>query len=86
LPPHHCSVRFNSPLAERWELVARADVGGFGIGSDRDVNLYVGTAVEVGRSSSLVFAYRHLAVKFEEPDYRIDLAVTGFLAGWQFRF
>jgi hypothetical protein len=79
-------VRFNYPLAERWELVARADVGGFGIGSDRDVNLYLGAAVEIGHSSSLVFAYRHLAVEFEEPDYRVDLAVTGLLIGWQFRF
>lgn len=79
-------VRVNYPLGERWELVARGDIGGFGIGSDRDVNLYLGAAVEIGHSSSLVFAYRHLAVKFEEPDYRVDLAVTGVLIGWQFGF
>lgn len=79
-------VRFNYPLGARWELVARGDVGGFGIGSKRDLNAMVGATMALGPRSSLAFAYRYLAVDFDEPNFAVDLRVTGYLAGWQFRF
>jgi hypothetical protein len=79
-------LSFEFPLDGRWTLVARGDIGGFGIGSERDINLLFGATMALSARSSLAFSYRYLAAKFDEPDFRVDLAVTGYLLGWQFRF
>ena len=79
-------IRFNYPLGPRWGLVARGDIGGFGIGSERDLNVLVGATMALSPRSSLAFSYRYLAVDFDEPDFQVDLRVTGYLVGWQFRF
>jgi hypothetical protein len=79
-------LRLNYPLSPRWALVARGDIGGFGIGSKRDVNAMVGATLALGQRSSLAFSYRYLAVDFDEPNFDVDLKVTGYLVGWQYRF
>ncbi len=79
-------LSFDYPLGAGWLLVARGDIGGFGIGSERDINLLVAAKMALSARSSLAFSYRYLAAKFDEPDFRLDLSVTGYLVGWQFRF
>jgi len=79
-------LQLNYPLSPRWEVVARGDIGGFGIGSERDLNLLVGATMALSKRSSLAFSYRYLAVDFDEPNFQVDLRVTGYLVGWQFQF
>ena len=40
----------------------------------------------LSKRSSLAFSYRYLAVDFDEPNFQVDLRVTGYLVGWQFQF
>jgi hypothetical protein len=83
-------LRYEAPLSEKWSLVARGDVGGFGIGSD----LLVHGALTLHRHQSDFFGwfvgYRVIAFDYEEGQGRnyksFDQTEQGPGAGITFRF
>ncbi|HEX5010561.1 MAG TPA: hypothetical protein VFY71_09175 [Planctomycetota bacterium] len=85
-------ARWSVPLAEKWALNLRGDMGGFGIGSASDFT-WQGLAAatyEMSESTKLGFGYRYLRVDRDRgsgaDERKLDLALSGFLAGLEFRF
>lgn len=82
--------RYWTKLAARWDLVARADVGGFGVGSDLTWNLAVNAILRASDSVSVVLGYRLLEVDLEEGRGRerfvYDMTTSGPQVGVAFHF
>lgn len=85
-------VRYQRDLSRKWKLLAQADVGGFGVGSDFSWNVAAGASLALSRRSSLQFVYRALAVDRESPGLAgpnpvtLDIAIQGPLIGFAHRF
>lgn len=78
-------VRSRLPLDERVDLLLRADVGGFGVGSDFTYNLGAAVGWAVSERTEIVVGYRYLDVDYDD-DILYDVALSGPIAGCIFRF
>jgi len=84
--------RILQEVGEEWSLIARGDVGGFGLGSDFSWNVQGGVGYDVSDTFSLVAQYRALSVDFENDDagsadfLSYDTVTHGPLLGFVFRF
>lgn len=78
------------PLAERWTLGLRGDVGGFGMGSDLAWQALVSVHWKSANGIEVVGAWRYLDVDYEEGRdgslFRYDVATSGPGIGVTFRF
>jgi hypothetical protein len=74
-------VRSRLPLAERLDLLLRADVGGFGVGSDLSYQLGAGVDWSFNQGFRVVVGYRHLYVDFDDDGFEYDMATSGPLVG-----
>lgn len=80
------AVRGNLTLAPRWSLIAYADYGGFGVGSE-DTHQVLATVNYAGSARLVVSAgLRRLSVDYRSGGTRVDLAMTGPLLGATWRF
>lgn len=88
-------LRINADLAERWNLFASADVGGFGVGSRLSVNAqaYLGYRTRMlGRPTILRAGYRALYQDYQNDDFtgvnkfRWDVNQHGPAIGLSMRF
>lgn len=74
-------ARFSVPLGERWDLVVRADVGGFGVGSDFTWHATAAIGWHAGDSVRLLAGYRIFDLDYESDHaadgIRIDLQQRG---------
>jgi hypothetical protein len=70
--------------AEKWRLVAKADVGAGG--SDFSWQLYGGAGYDLGRCCSLVAAYRFLDVDYDKDGILYDVRLGGPTFGLTLRF
>lgn len=66
-------LRARYDLSERWYLTGKADIGGFGVGSDLVWQAYAGLGFEFNQRVSAELGYKHFSV-----DYSGD---RGFEAG-----
>ncbi len=57
-------VRWMPQIADKWHLMLKGDIGGFGIASDFTWNLQGGFAWDATDYLSLVFQYRALSVDY----------------------
>lgn len=64
-------------LSERLTLGARANVGGFGVGSDVSWEARGRLGFRLLEHVTLAAGYRHLDVAYEQGDVEIDFALTG---------
>jgi opacity protein-like surface antigen len=85
-------ARWSVPLAEKWALAMRGDIGGFGIGSACDFT-WQGLAAatyEMSEQTKLGFGYRYMRIDRDSGsgagERKVDLALSGFIAGLEFRF
>jgi len=85
-------ARWSVPLAEKWALNMRGDIGGFGIGSACDFT-WQGLAAatyEMSEQTKLGFGYRYMRIERDRgngaDETKVDLALSGFIAGLEFRF
>ena len=78
------------PLAERWSLGLRGDVGGFGVGSDRAWQAMVSVHWKASDKVEVVGGWRYLDVDYEDGRdanlFRYDVATSGPGLGVTFRF
>ena len=81
-------ARTNVPLGERWSLLARADVGGFGISGSSQITWNVEAAAEYQCSerSSMFAGYRALWIDYTNGDFGYDMRIDGPMAGFVFKF
>lgn len=83
-------LRYEAPLADRWEFVAMGDVGGFGVGSDFSWHVTAFAAWKAGEHARVIVGYRHIDVDYDDGKDRNrflwDLAEGGPMVGfaWQF--
>lgn len=83
-------ARYTWPIAEKWSLNLRGDIGGFGLGSDF---AWQGLATVRWQTSPRVgwlFAYRYIDMDYENGSgseaFKYDMAISGPALGVAFTF
>jgi len=82
-------ARASVDLSEHWALSARADVGGFGVGSEFAWQAFaaVGYRFKMGRIDATAFlGYRALSEDYSNGDFRWDVVTHGPVLGLQMSF
>ena len=83
-------LRYEWPFADRWALVSRADVGGFGVGSDFAWHATIFASWAWTDNATLLIGYRHLDVDYDEGEgsgrFLWDVSEGGPTAGFAWRF
>lgn len=83
-------LRYLMPLGENWELVAKADVGGFGVGSDFAWQATAFAAWSFSEHASLLLGFRVLDVDYEDGSgsdrFLFDMTEGGPSVGISWRF
>lgn len=83
-------VNVFAPLSEKWWLGVRADVGGFGVGSELTWQAYADIGFKISRVISLVLGYHALDIDYEDGAglhyFGMDMMVSGPQLGVVFTF
>lgn len=61
-------ARLTLPLGAQWELITRADIGGFGVGSEFAWHATVATTWNISESFGVLFGYRIFDVDLDDDD------------------
>jgi len=79
-----------TPINDRWAFAARADIGGFGVGSDFSWEAWAVLDYRFSETTSVTFGYRHLDFDYEDGSggnkFGLDAYLTGPVLGASFRF
>ena len=81
--------RFGIDLADRWNLTAEANVGGFGVGSDlaRNAQAFLGYRISLfGVPTTLAGGFRALHQDYDHNDFEWDVTMYGPVLGAVLRF
>ncbi|MCF6264074.1 MAG: porin family protein [Xanthomonadales bacterium] len=79
-------IRGAWPLSGKWGFRARADVGGFGVGSDFSYQLAATVSYQFNDLTSLRFGYRYLDMDYDDNNFVLDMGVSGLMLGVGFDF
>lgn len=83
-------ARAGWPVGQRWMLIARADIGGFGVGSDFAWSALAVADWSISENFGLVFGYRALDTDYSkgsgEDRFKFDMLVSGPLLGLRYNF
>jgi opacity protein-like surface antigen len=78
------------PITEKWEWDLRADIGGFGVGSDFAWQAMGTLRWKLRQNLDVVASYRYMEVDFEQSGNSgllvYDMTNSGFGLGMTFRF
>lgn len=78
------------PLGQAWTLIARADIGGFGVGSDLTWSALAVADWSISQNFGLVFGYRALDTDYSKGSgsdrFEFDMLVSGPLLGLRYNF
>ena len=79
-------ARYRFDLTDRWAILTRADYSAGD--SEASFLLRASLAYTVGkrRQNKVLFGYQHRQAEYREGDLRTDLQLSGFMAGFSFRF
>jgi hypothetical protein len=79
-------LRLKAAVSRAAYLTAKADIGGFGLGSELSWQLFGGLGLNLSPRVFTVFGYRHLDVDYRRNGVIFDVALSGFIGGFGFRF
>lgn len=83
-------LRYQWPLGAKWTLVARGDIGGFGVGSDFTWHTTAYASWNLSEHASLLFGFRYLDVDYDDGSgsdrFLMDLSEGGPAIGFAWRF
>lgn len=83
-------LRTQFHLGEKWDLLLRGDIGGFGVGSEFTWNAFGGAAYRFHRGMRVVFGYRGLYQDYKTGSgadfFAWDMTLHGPLVGVSFSF
>lgn len=79
-------LRLRAALSRAAYLTAKADIGGFGLGSELSWQLFGGLRLNLSPRVFTVIGYRHLDVDYRREGVIFDVALSGFVGGFGFRF
>jgi len=82
----YVGLRIQHWVSDRWTLIAYADVGGFGAGSDLTWQALLGTNYEFSKTLGFKFGYRYMSVDYDKGGFLYDMKTQGLYAGVSFRF
>ncbi|MFC4313595.1 hypothetical protein ACFPN2_31265 [Steroidobacter flavus] len=78
------------PLGQAWTLIARADIGGFGVGSDLTWSALAVADWSLSENFGLVFGYRALDTDYStgsgDERFKFNMLVAGPLLGLRYNF
>lgn len=80
------ALRANTQLSPRWSLLAYADAGGFGVGSDVTWQAAVTANYQISDHVYLSGGWRHLYVDYNNSGADFEGSMTGPVVGATFRF
>lgn len=78
-------ARGKIPFGERWGLGLRADVGGFGVGTQLTWQALAAFHADLGKSVRLDIGYRAISLDFDDGDLEYDALIRGPLIAFAFR-
>ena len=73
-------------LGDGFSVLALADIGGFGVGSDQTWEALATLNYQVRDWLSLRAGYRHLEVDYDHQGFVFDVEMSGPILGAGFRF
>jgi hypothetical protein len=79
-------ANFRIPLGEKWSLRGRADIGGFGVGSDLAWQLEALFDWRLSQRTSFQIGYRWIDIDYEDDGFVYDILTQGPQAGVSVRF
>lgn len=83
-------LRVQAPAGEKWIVVGRLDVGGFGVGSEFTWNTALHFGRRLGEKSTLTLGYRYLDVDYDDGEgldrFKYDVVTSGPQIGIVFHF
>jgi hypothetical protein len=83
-------VRYAWPLGEKWTLVWRADIGGFGVGSDFSWHTTAYAGWRLNEHANVLIGYRHLDVDYDDGEganrFLMDVSEGGPTLGFAWTF
>ena len=83
-------IHVMAPLAERWWLGARGDIGGFGVGSEMAWQAYADIGFRASKVVSIILGYRAIDMDSEDGSgrdlFRYDMLIAGPQIGVAFSF
>lgn len=80
------AVRANLSLSPRWSLIAYADAGGFGVGSEQTWQWLLTANLHTIARWVRSFGLRQLSVDYRDGGTRVDATLAGPLLGVSWRF
>ena len=78
------AVRLLTPIADKWDFVAYADIGAGG--SDLTYQLLAGVNWQFGKTFGAKFGYRHIYQDYQKDDFKWDMTTSGVYAGLGVKF
>jgi hypothetical protein len=67
-------------------LSLKADIGGFGLGSELTWQVFGGLGLNVGSRLTTIIGFRYLDIDYRRNNFIYDVALSGPLVGFGFRF
>jgi opacity protein-like surface antigen len=74
------------PLGDRFSVSGRADIGGFGVGSELTWQAYGGVNWLFADSWAATLGYRYMSIDYEADRLTLDIALQGPLIGVTYEF
>lgn len=80
------AARANIAVAPRWSAILYADIGGFGVGSERTSQILATVNYQFNDSLWISAGYRQLSVDHRSGGTEVDMVMAGPLLGATWRF
>jgi len=84
----YVGLRGRLNMTQRVYLGARADIGGFGIGSGSELTWQVfgGVGIRMTKNTDFEAGWRYMSIDYENGAFNMDLALSGVVVGVRFIF
>ncbi len=79
-------IRGTWNLSDKWNIRARGDIGGFGVGSDFSWHAILTAKYQLNETISFKIGYRYLDIDYDDNGFVYNMATSGITAGVGFRF
>jgi opacity protein-like surface antigen len=79
-------LRIEHQITEKWVALARADIGGFGVGSDFSWQAFGAIGYRWHPNAAILAGYRYLDIDYDSNGFTFDAATAGIMIGLQWTF
>jgi hypothetical protein len=79
-------LRIEHQITEKWVALARADIGGFGVGSDFSWQAFGAIGYRWRPNAAILAGYRYLDIDYDSNGFTFDAATAGIMIGLQWTF